>query len=258
MSNSRITRKQRRSESQSTDREESQQNNRPSFKSPSFNLKRVNPITENQRKTFELFDEGKHLLLTGTAGTGKTFLSLYLSLSEMMLPDCEQNKIYIIRSVVPTRDMGFLPGNQKEKMKVYEAPYYGICTELYGRSDAYEILKQKNAVEFMSTSFVRGITMNDCFVIVDEMQNMTASELHSVFTRIGERCRVIFSGDLKQNDLGNGREKSGFADFIKVLNRMPKVGSVEFNRNDIVRSQLLKEYIITREVLEESGSIAKL
>lgn len=249
MSNSRITRKQRRAESQSSDREESQQNNRPSFKSPSFNLKRVNPITENQRKTFELFDEGKHLLLTGTAGTGKTFLSLYLSLSDMMLPDCEQNKIYIIRSVVPTRDMGFLPGNQKEKMKVYEAPYYGICTELYGRSDAYEILKQKNAIEFMSTSFVRGITMNDCFVIVDEMQNLTFHELDSIVTRIGKNCKVIFSGDFRQTDLTKEQEKGGLHNFIRIIDRISDFGCVNFTAEDIVRSRLVKEYIIAREKL---------
>jgi len=143
--------------------------NKPTFSSPNFNLKRVHPLTDNQKKTFEAFQRGKHLMLHGMAGTGKTFLSMYLAINDLMSGTSDQEKIYVIRSVVPTRDMGFLPGSQKEKMKVYEAPYYAICNELFERGDAYDILKQKNAVEFMSTSFVRGTTLNNCYVIVDVM-----------------------------------------------------------------------------------------
>ena len=123
------------------------------FKTQNFNLKHINPLTENQRIAFDAFDDGKHLMLHGMAGTGKTFIALGKALDAMMENKGVQKKIYIVRSVVPTRDMGFLPGNQKEKMKVYEAPYYAICTELFGRSDAYEVLKQKNAIEFISTSY---------------------------------------------------------------------------------------------------------
>jgi phosphate starvation-inducible protein PhoH len=169
-----------------------------------------------------------------------------------------QDKMVIIRSVVPTRDMGFLPGSNKEKSKVYEAPYYAIFAELFGRGDAYEYLKNKNIVEFMTTSFVRGITLNDCVVIVDEIQNMTAQELHSVFTRIGKNCRVILSGDIKQNDLNGKREESGFKDFLKVLDYMRDFSIIEFDRNDIVRSTLVKSYIIAREELEERGLVATL
>lgn len=220
-----------------------------SFKTQNFNLKHINPLTENQRIAFDAFDDGKHLMLHGMAGTGKTFIALGKALEAMMENKGVQKKIYIVRSVVPTRDMGFLPGNQKEKMKVYEAPYYAICTELFGRSDAYEVLKQKNAIEFISTSFVRGITMNDCYVIVDEVNNMTFHELDSVITRIGKGCRVLFCGDFRQSDLTKDQERNGLKDFMRVLGRLNDFVHVDFLEQDIVRSKLVKEYIIARQKL---------
>ena len=220
-----------------------------SFKTQNFNLRHVNPLTENQRIAFDAFDAGKHLMLHGMAGTGKTFIALYKAIEALMENKGVQNKIYVVRSVVSTRDMGFLPGNQKEKMKVYEAPYYAICTELFDRSDAYEVLKQKNAVEFISTSFVRGITMNNCFVIVDEVNNMTFHELDSVITRIGKGCRVLFCGDFRQSDLTKDQEKNGLKDFMRVIDRLNDFVHVDFLEQDIVRSRLVKEYIIARQKL---------
>jgi phosphate starvation-inducible protein PhoH len=220
-----------------------------SFKTQNFNLRHVNPLTENQRIAFDAFDAGKHLMLHGMAGTGKTFIALYKAIEALMENKGVQNKIYVVRSVVPTRDMGFLPGNQKEKMNVYEAPYYAICTELFDRSDAYEVLKQKNAVEFISTSFVRGITMNNCFVIVDEVNNMTFHELDSVITRIGKGCRVLFCGDFRQSDLTKDQEKNGLKDFMRVIDRLNDFVHVDFLEQDIVRSRLVKEYIIARQKL---------
>jgi phosphate starvation-inducible protein PhoH len=220
-----------------------------SFKTQNFNLKNVSPLTENQRIAFDAFDDGKHLMLHGMAGTGKTFIALYKAIEALMENKGVQNKIYVVRSVVPTRDMGFLPGNQKEKMKVYEAPYYAICTELFDRSDAYEVLKQKNAIEFISTSFVRGITMNNCFVIVDEVNNMTFHELDSVITRIGKGCRVLFCGDFRQSDLTKDQERNGLKDFMRVIDRLNDFVHVDFLEQDIVRSRLVKEYIIARQKL---------
>lgn len=219
------------------------------FKSQNFNLKTINPLTENQRVAFEAFDAGKHLMLHGMAGTGKTFIALYKAIEQLLSNEGVQKKIYIVRSVVPTRDMGFLPGNQKEKMKVYEAPYYAICTELFDRSDAYEILKQKNAIEFISTSFIRGITMNNCYVIVDEVNNMTYHELDSVITRIGKGCKVLFCGDFRQSDLTKDQEKNGLKDFMRVINHLNDFVHVDFLEQDIVRSKLVKEYIIARQKL---------
>lgn len=222
-----------------------------------FSLKRVNPLTDNQRITFENYRNDKHLLLVGTAGTGKSFLSVYLGMTDIMDHKTHE-KLIIVRSVVPTRDMGFLPGSNKEKSKVYEAPYYSIFSELFGRGDAYEYLKTKNVVEFMTTSFVRGITINDAVIVIDEIQNMTPSELHSVFTRIGKNCRVVFAGDIKQTDLNPRKEESGFRDFFKVINRMKDFEVVEFTRDDIVRSDLVKQYIIAREDLESVGAVDPL
>lgn len=222
-----------------------------------FTLRRVSPLTDNQKYTFEAYDNNKHLLLIGTAGTGKSFLSIYLGIQDIMERQ-SQKKMVIIRSVVPTREMGFLPGTSKEKSKVYEAPYYSIFSEIFGRGDAYEYLKNKNVVEFMTTSFVRGITLNNCIIVVDEIQNMTANELHSVFTRIGKNCRVVFAGDIKQNDLSGKREQSGFKDFFKVLDKIQDFSIIEFTRDDIVRSSLVKAYIIAREELEEKGLVAAL
>jgi phosphate starvation-inducible protein PhoH len=211
-------------------------------------LAKIDPITDNQRKVFELYDSGLNLLLYGTAGTGKTFLSLYLALEELMEIGTDYKKIIIVRSVVPTRDMGFLPGSAREKSLVYESPYYAISTELFGRSDAYELIKKKATIEFITSSFVRGTTMSDCIVIVDEFQNMTEEELHSVITRAGKNCKMIFCGDCNQNDLK--KEQTGFYKFTKILSSMDCFGVVEFGINDIVRSGLVKEYIIKREQYE--------
>ena len=222
-----------------------------------FSLKQIRPLTDNQRLTFESYDQDKHLLLVGTAGTGKSFLSIYLGMTDIMERKTH-NKMIIVRSVVPTRDMGFLPGSNKEKSKVYEAPYYSIFSELFGRGDAYEYMKTKGMVEFITTSFVRGITINDSVIIVDEFQNMTPGELHSVFTRIGKNCKVVFAGDIKQNDLDGRKDVSGFKDFFKVIDKMKSFNVIEFNRDDIVRSDLVKEYIIAREDLEDRGVITAL
>lgn len=212
-----------------------------------FNLKHFDPLTENQKITFNSF-HNKNLMLHGIAGTGKSFMAMYLSLKEILNnPDSQYKRIVIVRTVVPTRDMGFLPGNSKEKTKVYEAPYYAICNELFGRGDAYDYLKNKGLVEFISTSFIRGITLNNSIVIVDEMQNATLHELDSVITRIGYNCKIVFCGDFRQSDFTREHEKSGLTDFMRVVKSMRSFDLIEFNANDIVRSALVKEYIILKD-----------
>ena len=241
MENKRLTRKERRILRQNGDTGKTNIQEKLNF-----NLKQINPLTKNQTLTFESYKEGKNLLLHGIAGTGKSFISMYLSLSDVLSENGSHKKVVIVRSVVPTRDMGFLPGNSKEKAKVYEAPYYAICTELFGRSDSYEYLKQKNLVEFISTSFIRGITLNDCIIIVDEIANMTLHELDSVITRVGKNCRIIFCGDFRQSDFTREHEKNGLTDFMRVIRSMKSFDLVEFEANDIVRSALVKEYIIAK------------
>lgn len=216
-----------------------------------FQLKKIEPLTANQRSSFEAYDQGKNLMLHGIAGTGKSFISMYLALNEVMNnPDSHYDKVVIVRSVVPTRDMGFLPGNSKEKAKVYEAPYYAICTELFGRGDAYEILKQKGLVDFISTSFIRGITLNNTIIIVDEIANMTLHELDSVITRVGKNCRIIFSGDFRQSDFTKESDKGGLLSFMRIIERMKSFYFVDFDENDIVRSAMVKDYIIQKDKLK--------
>lgn len=210
-----------------------------------LNLKTVNPKTRNQSRVFNEYDKGNHLLLHGVAGTGKTFISFYLGLKEILETE-RKNKLVVVRSIVPTRDMGFLPGNQKEKAKVYEGPYYNICTELFGRGDAYDCLKNKGTIEFISTSFIRGITLSDCIVVVDECQNLTFHELDSIITRLGDNCKIMFCGDFRQTDLKQNEDKRGLLKFMNILKSIRGFSSVEFEEDDIVRSQLVKSYIIAK------------
>ena len=189
-------------------------------------------------------------MLHGIAGTGKSFLSLYFALNQVLSDNSPYKKIVIVRSVVPTRDMGHLPGNDKQKTKVYEAPYYAICSELFGRGDAYEYLKSKNIIDFISTSFIRGITLNDCIVIVDEIANCSGHELDSVITRIGKNCRIMFCGDFRQSDFTRENEKMGLKNFINIVKRMKQFEFIDFQREDIVRSSIVKSYIIEKDRLD--------
>jgi phosphate starvation-inducible PhoH-like protein len=199
------------------------------------------PLTYNQRKTFNAFNSGKNLFLHGVAGTGKTFISIYLALKE--LDRGSYDRIVIYRSTVPSRDMGFLPGGVRDKTRVYEAPYQGIFTRLYNRGDSYEYLKQKHRVEFESTAYVRGITIENAIVIVDESQNLNWQEIYSIITRLGNNCRLILCGDYRQTDLF--KEQSGIYKLTKVIDRMNDTfESVDFTVDDIVRSPLVKKFII--------------
>jgi len=189
------------------------------------------PITTNQEKTFQAYHNNKHLLLHGIAGTGKTFMSLYLALEEVLDPSNVYDDVFIVRSVVSTRDIGFLPGDEQEKVSIYEAPYRSICRELFGMKDAYDALKQQNNIKFMSTSFIRGITINNAVVIV---------------TRIGKNSKIIFCGDYTQTDLTRENDKRGILNFMKILNSLKEFETIEFSIDDIVRSDFLKYYIIAK------------
>lgn len=241
----RLTRKQKRVIQQTNKGQENQNSLRLNFK-----LKHIEPLTQNQKLTFEQYDQGKNLLLHGIAGTGKSFLSVYLSLKTILAENSRYKKLVIVRSVVPTRDMGFLPGNNKEKAKVYEAPYQAIFTELFERSDAYEYLKNKNLVDFISTSFIRGITINDSIIVVDEIANMTLHELDSVITRVGKNCKILFCGDFRQSDFTKEHERNGLTDFMRIIERMKSFSFVDFTEQDIVRSSMVKEYIIMKDRLK--------
>jgi phosphate starvation-inducible protein PhoH len=215
-----------------------------------FELRKISPLTPNQERTFNAYNSGFNLILHGYAGTGKSYISLYLALKELLSGSPIYDKIVIVRSVVPSRDIGFLPGSIKEKIKVYEEPYKEICDELFGRGDGYDVLKMKQLIEFTTTSFLRGTTFNNAIVIVDELQNMTFPELDTVMTRMGEHSKVIFCGDFRQTDLTKEAEKSGIKHFINITKKMSRFEYVEFEKQDIVRSGLVKDYIIKRTEME--------
>lgn len=219
----------------------------------SLQIKEIAPLTKNQELVFKNYK--KHLFLHGLAGTGKTFIASWLALKEIFIPHSPYKKLIYVRSLVQTREMGHLPGDPSTKGKEYELPYSQICSELFNREDAYCVLKQKGFIQFMSTSFIRGITLNDCIVIVDEAQNMTAHELHSIITRAGTNSKFIFCGDVKQIDLNRRKEFSGLHDFMKIIKSMNMFEFIEFQEEDIVRGPLVKSYIIAKNKLEEQGII---
>ena len=221
--------------------------NRVSGKFNLVNIHQKFSLTESQLEVIQAFETGQHLVLHGVAGTGKTFISAYLALKSIQ--EKEYQKLFFLRSAVPTRDMGFLPGNWRQKAQVYEDPYRQICNELYDRGDAYDILKQKNYVEFLTTSFVRGTTFRDCVLLIDEINNMSFHELDSLITRVGPNCRIVFCGDYRQSDLKTNEERSGLKQFIKILNTIRSFTHFEFDINDIVRSGIVKEYIIGKSNL---------
>ena len=212
-------------------------------------LKFIKPKTIAQSDMFEHWAQGLNVVAHGSPGTGKTFLAIYLALRELLQPNSQYEKIVVIRSTVPTRDMGFLPGSQEEKMAVYEQPYKDIFDELIHYHNTYRHMKEAGKVEFMSTSFMRGTTFRDSLVILDEAQSLNWHELNTVITRIGEGSRLIICGDIKQSDLIHRKtDQSGLPQALKVFERMTKhFATVSFTHSDIVRGPLVKSWIMACE-----------
>jgi predicted ribonuclease YlaK len=211
-------------------------------------LVKLDPLTQNQKLAFESFASGNHLCLDGSAGTGKTFISLYLALEAVF--NKEYEKVIIVRSAVPTRDMGFLPGTQEEKEDAYTAPYKAIVNDLFEDQEAWGKVIATNSVEFLTTSFIRGITLKNAIVIIDESQNCTYHELCSVITRLGEDCRFIMAGDYYQSDFTRKGDQNGISYFINIIKNMRAFDHIEFKWEDIVRSGFVRDFIMTKEMIE--------
>ena len=214
----------------------------------SLTVNNVKPLTDNQSDFFRSFERFNVLSLHGCPGTGKTFIAVYKALKALESPNSPYKSIKIIRSNVSVRDVGFLPGSAADKMAVYEAPYMTIVNDLFGRGDAYGILKQKKIIEFFPTSYMRGVTFNDCIVIIDECQNMSYGELNTIITRFGNNCKMVMCGDTKQDDLTSERykEQSGYGEIQSILQRVATCKMIEFSTEDIVRSGFVKEYILAQ------------
>ena len=212
----------------------------------------VKPLTDNQKIAFAQYGEGKNLLLHGAAGTGKTFITLYLALKEVLDENTPYDKIYIVRSLVPTREIGFLPGDHEDKSALYQIPYKNMVRYMFSMPDdnsfemLYDNLRAQETISFWSTSFIRGVTLDNAIVLVDEFSNLNFHELDSMITRVGEDSKIMFCGDITQSDLTRENDKSGISDFIRILEEMKEFSCIEFDINDIVRSGLVKSYLISK------------
>ena len=212
----------------------------------------INPVTGNQNRLFDAYNSDKHLFVYGCAGTGKTFCALYLALKDVLSEITPYQKIVIVRSLVATREIGFLPGDHDDKSALYQIPYKNMVKYMFEMpTDAdfemlYGNLKQQETITFWSTSFIRGTTLDNSIIIVDECQNLNFHELDSIITRVGENSRIMFCGDATQSDLTKTNERNGILDFMKIIERMPEFDTIEFGVDDIVRSGLVKSYIVNK------------
>ena len=215
----------------------------------------IDPLTDNQKKLFDSYAEQKHLVAYGCAGTGKTFITLYNALREVLDEKTPYEKIYLVRSLVATREIGFLPGSYDDKSDIYQIPYKNMVKYMFQMpSDAefemlYGNLKAQETIKFWSTSFLRGTTLDNSLIIVDEFQNANFHELCSIITRVGENSKIMFCGDATQSDLIKTNEKNGVIDFMKILRTMPSIDIIEFGIDDVIRSGLVKEFLIAQHAL---------
>lgn len=219
------------------------------------NLSEISPLTENQKLAFQFYEKNHSLVLAGSAGTGKTFMALGLALEDVLDKETQYDKVVVVRSIVPTRDIGFLPGNEEEKKDAYTGPYRSVCTELFNDPQAWTKLNQAGQVEFLSTSFIRGITLSDAIIIVDEMQNLTFHELDSIITRVGRNCKFVMCGDYYQSDFTKDADRKGILKFLNIIEQLNNFKVVEFGWEDIVRSDFVRDYIMTKEMLERNGKV---
>ena len=215
-------------------------------------LRDIEPLTENQQKLFDSYTEGKNIIAYGAAGTGKTFITLYNALCDVLDPSTPYEKIYIVRSLVSTREIGFLPGDHEDKSTLYQIPYKNMVKYMFELPSAadfemlYGNLKAQETISFWSTSFIRGTTFDRAIIIVDEFQNLNFHELDSIMTRVGENTKIMFCGDATQSDLIKQNERNGIVDFMRVLRLMSSIDIIEFGVEDIVRSGLVKEFILAK------------
>ena len=215
-------------------------------------MKTIEPLTDNQEALFKQYKLQQNIVAYGAAGTGKTFITLYNALRDVLDDKTPYEKIYLVRSLVATREIGFLPGDHEDKSSLYQIPYKNMVKYMFEMPDdsAFEMLygnlKTQGTISFWSTSFIRGTTLDNAIIIVDEFQNLNFHELDSIITRVGENSKIMFCGDATQSDLVKTNERNGIVDFMRILRVMPSMSMVEFGVEDIVRSGLCKEYLIAK------------
>ena len=212
----------------------------------------IKPITDNQKVIFSTWKKGLNQFLFGAAGTGKTFISLYLALQEIMDLKKPADKVILVRSLIPTREIGFLPGDEEDKAALYQVPYRNMVQGMFQMPNEqafkglYDKLKSKGSLYFLSTSFLRGLTFDNSIIIVDECQNLNFHELDTIITRVGQDSKIVFCGDFGQTDLVKNNEKNGLHDFMRILEEMKEFNCTEFTIGDIVRSGFVRSYLINK------------
>ena len=216
------------------------------------NLVTVKSITENQKVVFESWKKGKNQFLFGAAGTGKTFISLYLALKDVLDLKKSYDKVVLVRSLIPTREIGFLPGDEEDKTALFQVPYQNMVQFMFEMqneqqfNNLYDKLKGQGTLYFLSTSFLRGLTFDNTIIIVDECQNMNFHELDTIITRVGQDSKIVFCGDFDQTDLVKQNERNGLHDFLRILEEMDEFNCIEFTIGDIVRSGFVRSYLINK------------
>ena len=219
------------------------------------NLTKISPVTDSQKEIFDTWKDGKNQFLFGCAGTGKTFISLYLALQQVLNNETPYDKVIVVRSLIPTREIGFLPGDEEDKAALYQVPYSNMMQFMFEQpneqafSMLYERLKQQGSFYFLSTSFLRGLTFDNSIIIVDECQNLNFHELDTIITRVGQDSKIFFCGDFGQSDLTKLNERNGLMDFLQILQEMDEFNCTEFNIGDIVRSGFVRNYLIQKTKL---------
>ena len=219
------------------------------------NLTTIKPVTDSQKNVFESWKKDKNQFLFGCAGTGKTFISLYLALKQVLNPETPFDRVIVVRSLIPTREIGFLPGDEEDKAALYQVPYSNMMQFMFEQpneqafSMLYERLKSQGSFFFLSTSFLRGLTFDNSIIIVDECQNLNFHELDTIITRVGQNSKIFFCGDFGQSDLTKLNEKNGLMDFLQILQNMDEFDCTEFNIGDIVRSGFVRSYLIQKTKL---------
>ena len=218
-------------------------------------LVKIEPVTDNQKVVFDSYKKGKNQFLYGCAGTGKTFITLYLAMQEVLRNDTPYDRVVMVRSLIPTREIGFLPGDEEDKAALYQVPYSNMVQFMFKQpneqafSMLYDRLKAQGSFYFLSTSFLRGLTFDNSIIIVDECQNLNFHELDTIITRVGQDSKIIFCGDFMQTDLTKMNERNGLHDFLRILEEMKQFNCVEFDIGDIVRSGFVRDYLIQKTKL---------
>ena len=212
----------------------------------------IKPITDNQKDVFTTWKSGKNQFLFGAAGTGKTFVSLYLALQDVLDLKKPYDKVILVRSLIPTREIGFLPGDEEDKSALYQVPYQNMVRFMFEMPNEqsfnmlYDKLKSQGTLFFLSTSFLRGLTFDNAIILVDECQNLNFHELDTIITRVGQDSKILFCGDFDQTDLQKTNEKNGLHNFLRILQEMEEFNCTEFTVGDIVRSGFVRSYLINK------------